>query len=73
MSPPRPLDLFLGMSSEDRGEFWLVTDYIGIDDSSYRVIYDSEEKQFGLAVTLSDGRHCLLGRHGSFAESVEAM
>jgi len=70
---PRAIQLFVGLASDVRREFWLVTDHTGADDSSYRVIYDAEENLFGLAVTLDDGRACLLGLHRSFAESVDAM
>jgi hypothetical protein len=36
-------------------DFWLVTDHVGKEDSSYRIVYDDEGQAFGLEVTLDTG------------------
>ncbi len=53
--------------------FWLVTDHVGKEDSSYRIVYDEDEQAFGLESTLDTGVEWHMGNYGSFSETVENM
>ena len=53
--------------------FWLVTDHVGKDDSSCRVVYDESERAFGLETTLDTGVEWYMGSYGAFSEAVENM
>ena len=54
-------------------QLWLVTDHVGKDDSSYRIVYDGTAETFGLECTLNNGVEWYMGNYGSFSEAVEAM
>ena len=52
---------------------WLITDNIGKNDSSYRIVFDEFKGRFGLVVKLQNEVEWLMGFYGGFAETVEAM
>jgi len=54
-------------------QLWLITDHVGKDDSSYRIVYDAAAGTFGLECTLASGVEWYMGNYGSFPEAVEAM
>jgi len=70
---PRIITLFTDLESKTTEDYWLVTDAVGKDDSSYRVIYTNDLDCFGLSVILQGGRDCCIGFYGEFAEAVENM
>jgi hypothetical protein len=70
---PRKINLSIDSDGNTSKDFWLVTDHNGKDDSSYRVVYDADEKIFGLEVTLETGIEWYMGAYGTFAEAVENM
>jgi hypothetical protein len=54
-------------------QLWLITDHVGENDSSYRIVYDASSGTFGLECTLDSGVEWYMGNYGSFPEAVEAM
>ena len=65
----------LAVNSDGRGVsyYWLVTDNIGVNDSSYRVVYDEEQNMFGLECMLANGIEWYMGAYGTFREAIENM
>ena len=70
---PKRVRLFDSIESPETFPCWLVTDHKGVNDSSYRVVYDENRNQFGFEVKLADGRELFMGWIGSFAETVENL
>lgn len=70
---PRPVQLASDPEGHDEATYWLVTDHSGIEDSSYRVVYDAELGEFGLECTWEGGTGWFMGIYGSFADSIENM
>lgn len=70
---PRKVRLAIASDGKERNEYWLVTDNVGIDDTSYRVVYDDVEKSFGLVCTLESGIEWCMGLYGEFSETVENL
>jgi hypothetical protein len=70
---PRQVRLVLDAHETSFKDVWLVTDHIGVDDSSYRIVYDHEADAFGLECTLDSGVEWYMGNCGSFAEAVENL
>jgi hypothetical protein len=71
----RPRRVSLSVNSEGTSfkSLWLVTDHLGKDDSSYRIVYDEDESAFGLELTLDMGVEWYMGIYGTFSETVENM
>ena len=70
---PRQVRFAIDANSTSFKDLWLVTNHIGANDSSYRVVYDNETDAFGLECTLDSGVEWYMGNYGSFAEAVENM
>jgi hypothetical protein len=70
---PRQVRLSLDPDGTSSKDLWLVTDHVGTNDASYRVVYDDETDGFGLECTLETGVEWYMGDYGSFAETVENM
>lgn len=70
---PRTIKLYTGFSSDEQQDFWLITDHIGNNDSSYRVVYSKERNSFGLEVEMENGRNVMMGFYGDFATATESM
>ena len=70
---PRQVRLALDADGTSFKDVWLVTDHIGVNDSSYRIVYDHEADAFGLECTLDSGVEWYMGNYGSFAEAVQNM
>jgi hypothetical protein len=70
---PRLISLSLDPDASSFKEVWLVTDHTGEQDSSYRIVYDSDSELFGLECTLESGVEWYMGNYGSFSQTVESM
>ena len=70
---PRQIQLSTNPNGNSFKDFWLITDHVGKEDSSYRIVYDEAEQAFGLEVTLDTGVEWYMGNYGSFSETVENM
>ena len=70
---PREIKLAIDSGGNEYSEYWLVTDNIGKSDSSYRVVYDESQNEFGLECTLQNGLNWLMGIYGTFSESIKNM
>lgn len=54
-------------------EMWLVLEEHPETHTGYRIFFDEETRQFGLAVEGKDGRDVWLGFYGSFMQTFEGM
>lgn len=70
---PRQIRLLTDPDGHSFKDFWLITDHVGKEDSSYRIVYDEHEQAFGLESTLDTGVEWYMGNYGSFSETVENM
>jgi len=70
---PRQVRFALDPNGTAFKDLWLVTDHNGVNDSSYRIVYDQETDEFGLECTMDSGIEWYMGNYGSFAETVENM
>jgi hypothetical protein len=70
---PRLVNLSTNQDGTSFKTLWLITDHVGKDDSSYRVVYDEDEQGFGLELTLNTGVEWYMGSYGTFSETVENM
>lgn len=70
---PREVRLATDVDGTSFKKFWLITDHVGTNDSSYRIIFDEETDSFGLECTLDSGVEWCMGNYGSFDEVVENM
>jgi len=70
---PRQVRLATDAEENSVKTLWLITDHIGKNDSSYRIVCDEDEEAFGLECTLDTGVEWYMGNHGSFSETVERM
>jgi hypothetical protein len=71
--PPTRRCLAADSEGQRRVHVWLVTDHVGSEDSSYRVVYDEEAGKSGLEVTLQDGTEWYMGCYGGLCETIENM
>ena len=71
----RPQELTVSSDSEGTRPYrvWLVTDDIGDNDGSSRVVYDAERKKFGLLMELQSGVLWYMGPYGSLVDTVQAI
>jgi hypothetical protein len=70
---PHPIKLSLDENGKTYETFWLVTDHVGFEDGSYRVVYDFKKNSFGLESKLQNGINWYMGQYGDFAEAIENM
>jgi hypothetical protein len=70
---PRPIRAALDADGQAWSEFLLVTDDIGRDDSSCRVVYDPTAELFGTVTQVQGGPLWYLGPDDSFHEAVTNM
>jgi hypothetical protein len=69
----RQIQLSTNPNGNSFKDVWLITDHVGKEDSSYRIVYDQAEEAFGLESTLDSGVEWYMGNYGSFSETVENM
>ena len=70
---PKPVRLAIDSEGVTYEELWLVTDHVGKEDSSYRVVYDPSDDNFGLEMTAIEGIEWYMGAYGEFFETIESM
>ncbi len=70
---PRMVSIAHNTDGSDIREYILITDHTGQDDSSYRALYDKENKQYGIECTLDTDVHYLIGFCGSLVDTVNEM
>jgi hypothetical protein len=70
---PRQVDLSLESNGEGIIKLWLVTDHVGKNDASCRVVFDNEKGWFGLEMTLVNGVNWFMGFYGDFTEAVNGI
>ena len=70
---PQQVPLALDPNGTSSKNFWLVTNHVGENDSSYRIAFNGETGAFGLECTLDSGVEWYMGDYGSFAETVQNM
>lgn len=63
----------ISIESDTVESFWLVTAETGIDDSGYRIVYDTEMEMFGLITRVPGRGDVLIGLYGDFARTVIGM
>ena len=72
--PPRAVTLWCDPDRSKSTRVWLLTDHVGHEDSSSRVVFDPAAKAFGLEMTLEDGTEWYMGPYeGGFADVVQSM
>ena len=54
-------------------EMWLVLEERPDTHSGYRIVFDEETREFGLAIEGKDGRDVCIGIYGSFIETFDGM
>lgn len=70
---PRPVRFAIDAEGTELKDFWLVTDHVGNQDSSYRVAYDPSTDGFGLEMTTIDGVEWYMGSYGEFINTIVSM
>ena len=70
---PRRIVIFTDIDGITSRFFWLVTDHIGEEDSSYRVVYDEYGEVFGLEEILDTGKSWYMGSYGTFLNAIKSM
>ena len=67
------MDVLVG-NVEHAAELWLVLEERpGFEQRGYRIAYDEDENEFGLAIDGKSGRLLVIGYYGDFMETVAAM
>ena len=59
--PVRQETIFGNFDGSEPVEVWFVTDHFGREDSSCRIVYDTEHKMYGLEMTMQNGVHYMYG------------
>jgi len=71
---PRQIRLSTDPEGNSFKNFWLITDHVGKEDSSYRIVYDKDSQDFGLEMTLNNSVEWYMGgNYISFSEAVGNM
>jgi hypothetical protein len=70
---PRQVRLSIDPEGKSFNDFWLVTDHLGTNDASYRLVYNEAQQAFGLECTLDTGVEWYMGDYGSLSGTVENM
>ncbi len=73
LAQPRKIEVLASINGHETIQVWLITDNVGHHDSAYRVVFDEQKDQFGLAVASANQDHWYMGSYGSFAETVDSM
>jgi hypothetical protein len=71
---PREVTLWCDPERTKSTTVWLLTDHVGDNDSSSRIVFDPAAKAFGREMTLEDGTEWYTGPYeGGFADVVRSM
>jgi len=70
---PRVVAVSLDPEGNRSGEVWLVTDDVGVEDSSCRIVYDLVSKAFGLECRMANQVSWYMGPIGTFDEAVNSL
>ena len=70
---PRLIRLSNSLSGPETIGVWLVTDHIGVNDASYRIVYLAENDAFGYECTLEDDREFFVGQVGTLEDALEGL
>lgn len=54
-------------------ELWLVLEEVPEDKSGYKIVFDEQERMFGLAMSVVDQPDMFLGYYGTFLNTLEGM
>jgi len=54
-------------------EMWLVLEEHPDTHTGYRIVFDEEAREFGLAIEGKDGRDVWIGNYGTFIETFDGM
>jgi hypothetical protein len=69
---PREVTLWCDPERTTQTKVWLLTDHVGHDDASSRIVFDPAAKAFGLEMTLEDNTEWYMGPYeGGFADVVQ--
>lgn len=69
---PRKMS-FDGSNPDDKFELWVVLEESPEDGSGYKIVFDEETAEFGLATPGWRSNPCFLGFYGSFFDAFDAM
>ncbi|MEA2239360.1 MAG: hypothetical protein QOC81_4084 [Thermoanaerobaculia bacterium] len=70
---PSPVSLAEDYEGTKWEEFWLVTDYTGADDSSFRIMYDDGRQGFGSECLLDTDIPLFLGVYPTLEDALEEI
>jgi hypothetical protein len=70
---PRPITAWSDLEATHPVQVWLLTEHSGDRDANSRVVYDVEEKMFGLVMEVGEGVVWYMGAYGSLAETVQSI
>ena len=70
---PRSILLAADDEGNDKVECLLLTDHTGANDSSYRVIYNPVQAQFGRELELENGTSLLLGYYPDLEHTLDEI
>jgi len=65
--------LFKGSNPEDKFELWVVLEESPEDGSGYKIVFDEETGEFGLATPGWHNNPCFLGIYGNFFDAFDSM
>jgi hypothetical protein len=70
---PKPIKLCADLEGKEWGDYLLITEHNGIDDSPYRAAFDLEHGEFVREITLNNGQAHCLGRYSSLEDMVDTF
>ena len=70
MVPPRRITLSRKTDGSNSKDFWLVTDYKGTDDASFRVVFDDAAAAYGIECAILNSISLFIGYRATLAEAV---
>ena len=70
---PRVVEVSLDAEGNGSREVWLVTDDVGVEDASCRIVYDHASKTFGLECRMAKEVSWYMGPIGTFDEAVNSL
>ena len=68
--PPRPIELARKTDGESTEAFWLITDHIGREDASFRIVFDDVMRRYGIECTILNNICLFAGFRASLVDAV---